>query len=164
MAMANSSYSFTKISEDEYIIGIGPGSELIIKNDDQCTGSRVSRALTRTDRRGRSVKFVNEGETMVFAVVDGDFGDTSNGVPIFSHIRDAVPERENGEVPYLPDSVKMSPRLRQACLSAGRNTVRVPGGGCPLLFEDEEAVPNFSMSGTGWFLVPKGEIDKLLAR
>lgn len=146
------------------ITEVAPGEALIVLNDDQCTGSRVSETLTATDRRGRRVRLENQTDGPVFVLVDGDRGFARNGEQIFSHIRDAVPGKEEGRTPLLYAWPKAFPRLRRACRKAGRDTICVPGGEPPLHFWDEIVVPDFSMSGTCWFLVPRKEIDALLAR
>ena len=146
------------------ITEVATGCALIVLNDDQCTGSRVRKTLKATDRRGRRVRLENQTDGPVYVLVDGDRGFTRNGEPIYSHIRDAVPGKE-GRTPLVYAAwPKMFPRLRHACRKAGRDTICVPGGEPPLHFWDEVVVPDFSTSGTCWFLVPRNEIDALLAR
>ena len=145
------------------ITKVAPGNALVVLNDDQCTGSRVSETLTATDRRGRRVRLENQTDKPVFVLVDGERGFARNGEPVFSHIRDAVPGKE-GRTPVVYAWPKPFPRLRYACRRADRGTICVPGGEPPLHFWDEVVVPDFSTSGTCWFLVPRNEIDALLAR
>ena len=43
---------------------------------------------------------------------------------------------------------------RNLCASRGAEQVHVPGGMPPLVQRDQIAIPDFSMSGTNWFIMP----------
>ena len=154
--------NFVDFGNNYYLITIYPGQKLKILNDDQCTGTRVYKNLHATRLHRHITVYENQTETDIYALVDGERGFAGHGrVQVFSHIRDAVAAR-NGKNLMLYSGVKPFPRLRDACRRDNKYLVYVPGGEIPLHYGDELVVPNFSMSGTGWFVVPRAEISQLL--
>ena len=154
--------NFVDFNNGYYIITIRPGHKLKVLNDDQCTGSRVCKNLHATRIKGHITLFENQTKADVYALVDGERG--FNGrVPVFSHIRDAVAARGERKL-MLYSRPKFFPRLRAVCRQKEMSRVFVPGGEIPLNYGDELLVPDFSMSGTGWFIVPRAEISQLLAQ
>ena len=77
----------------------------------------------------------------------------------FFHIRQArevIPGRKIGH------NVKFWPRLRKALHEAGVKTVHIPGGGYPIHYRDEIVIPDYSMSGTHYFIIMRCDIGKYL--
>lgn len=62
----------------------------------------------------------------------------------------------------LGQNVKFWPRLRKACHIAGIQRINVPGGGFPIHYADEIVIPDFSVRGSHYFVVPKKDIGRLL--
>ena len=156
--------NFVDFGNNYYLITIYPGQKLKVLNDDQCTGARAYCNLHATRIRGHITLFENRTKTDVYALVDGERGFAEHGrVPVFSHIRDAVAARGDRKL-MLYSRPKFFPRLRAICRQKEMSRVFVPGGEIPLHYGDELVVPDFSMSGTRWFIVPRAEISQLLAQ
>ena len=148
---------------DYFIITVKPDHALKILNDDQCTGSRVSILAEKKHYGCNTTIFENTTDKAIYAIVDGERGFMWDGrTPVYSHIRDAIFARE-GKNLMEHDRPKKFPRLRAICKKRGWEKIYVPGGEIPLHYGDELVVPDFSMSGTGWFIVPRAEISQLLA-
>lgn len=77
---------------------------------------------------------------------------------VFKHLRQAIPARKGKVV----QEIKVWPRLRWALRSAGLQPVNIPGGNYPLHYADEIAVPDFCMSGSHFFIIPRKKIGKYL--
>ena len=56
------------------------------------------------------------------------------------------------------DYADPAPKARAWAKKAGARRVTVPGGIPPLTIEGTIAVPDFSMSGTSWFIVPEDKV------
>ncbi len=77
----------------------------------------------------------------------------------FYHLRQArelLPKK-------LGDNVKKWPRLRKACHTAGIRRINIPGGDIPIHYRDEIVVPDYAVSGSHYFIVPKRNIGELLS-
>ena len=156
--------NFVDFGNGYFIITIHPGQKLKILNDDQCTGARAYKNLHATRLHRHITVFENQTETDIYALVDGERGFAGHGrVQVFSHIRDAVAARGDRKL-MLYSRPKFFPRLRAICRQKEMSRVFVPGGEIPLHYGDELVVPDFSMSGTRWFIVPRAEISQLLAQ
>lgn len=83
-------------------------------------------------------------------------GETCSGG--FYHLRQVVIARPGN----LTNKMRFWPRLRSALHAAGVKPINVPGGANPVHHTDEIAVPDFSESGTHWFIVKKKDLEKLL--
>lgn len=83
-------------------------------------------------------------------------GETCRGG--FFHLRQA---REIRQV-KLGNNVKFWPRLRKACHIAGVKRINVPGGDTPIHYIDEVVIPDFAVSGSHYFVVPKKDIGQIL--
>ena len=84
-------------------------------------------------------------------------GETCRGG--FFHLRQA---REVKSKKQLGNNVKFWPRLRKACHIAEIQRINIPGGDTPIHYADEIVVPDFSVSGSHYFVVPKKDIKFLL--
>lgn len=78
----------------------------------------------------------------------------------FFHLRQAREIKSK----KLGDNVKFWPRLRKACNIAGIQRINVPGGDTPIHYADEIVIPDFSVSGSHYFVIPKKIIGQLLER
>ena len=76
----------------------------------------------------------------------------------FFHLRQA---REIRQV-KLGNNVKFWPRLRKACHIAGIQRINIPGGDAPIHYADEIVIPDFSVSGSHYFVIPKKDIGQVL--
>lgn len=77
----------------------------------------------------------------------------------FFHIRQArevIPGKKIGH------NIKFWPRLRRALRESGVKTVHIPGGGYPIHYHDEIVIPDYSMSGTHYFIIMRCDIGKYL--
>ena len=70
--------------------------------------------------------------------------------------REVIPGKKLGH------NIKFWPRLRKALHEAGVKTVHIPGGGYPIHFVDEIVVPDYSMSGSHYFIIRRCDIGKYL--
>lgn len=93
-----------------------------------------------------------------FSQIMGESFSKDEMMKIF-HLREA---REFFHGKKFGNNFKPWPRLRKACQKAGLKPVNIPGGGIPFHYEDEIIVPDYKMSGSHFFIVPKSEIGKLL--
>lgn len=78
---------------------------------------------------------------------------------VWKHLRQAVPVREGVE---LEQSARKWPRLRKALINAEYPVAHISGGGTPMHYVDEVAVCDFSMSGAGYFILPKRRVRYFL--
>ena len=62
----------------------------------------------------------------------------------------------------LGQNVKFWPRLRKACHVAGVKRIHIPGGDVPIHYNDEVVIPDFTMCGSHYFVVPKKDIGRIL--
>ena len=76
----------------------------------------------------------------------------------FFHLRQARKIRPK----QLGNNIKFWPRLRKACHVAGVKRINIPGGDTPIHYIDEVVIPDFSVSGSHYFVVPKKDIKFLL--
>lgn len=76
----------------------------------------------------------------------------------FFHLRQAREMRPE----QLGNNVKFWPRLRKACHIAGIQRINIPGGDTPIHYADEIVIPDFSVSGSHYFVVPKKDIGQVL--
>ena len=80
----------------------------------------------------------------------------------FFHLRQAREVRPK----KLGQNVKFWPRLRKACHVAGHKIgiqrINIPGGDVPIHYNDEVVVPDFTVRGSHYFVVPKKDIKFLL--
>jgi len=83
-------------------------------------------------------------------------GETCRGG--FFHLRQAREIKPK----KLGQNVKFWPRLRKACHIAGIQRINVPGGDIPIHYIDEIVIPDFSVSGSHYFVIPKKIIGLLL--
>ena len=83
-------------------------------------------------------------------------GETCRGG--FFHLRQAREVKPK----KLGNNVKFWPRLRKACHIAEIQRINIPGGDTPIHYADEIVVPDFSVSGSHYFVVPKKDIKFLL--
>jgi len=83
-------------------------------------------------------------------------GETCRGG--FFHLRQAREIKPK----KLGQNVKFWPRLRKACHIAGIQRINVPGGDIPIHYIDEVVIPDFSVRGSHYFVVPKKDIGRLL--
>ena len=80
----------------------------------------------------------------------------------FFHLRQA---REVIPGKKLGNNIRVWPRLRKALHESGVKPVNVPGGeSYPIHYYDEIVVPDYSMSGTHFFVIKKSDIGKYLER
>lgn len=77
----------------------------------------------------------------------------------FFHLRQA---REVIPGKKLGNNVKFWPRLRKALLEAGLKPVNIPGGDAPIHYCDEIVIPDYSMSGSHYFIIKRSDIGKYL--
>lgn len=78
----------------------------------------------------------------------------------FYHLRQAkelIPGKKLGS-----NNVKFWPRLRKALHIAGLTPVNIPGGKCPIHYFDELVVPDYSVSGSHYFVIKRSDIGKYL--
>jgi len=76
----------------------------------------------------------------------------------FFHLRQAREIRPK----QLGNNVKFWPRLRKACHIAGVKRINIPGGDTPIHYIDEVVIPDFAVSGSHYFVVPKKDIGQVL--
>jgi len=76
----------------------------------------------------------------------------------FFHLRQAREVKPK----KLGQNVKFWPRLRKACHVAGVKRINIPGGDVPIHYNDEVVVPDFAVSGSNYFVVPKKDIGQIL--
>lgn len=76
----------------------------------------------------------------------------------FFHLRQAREVRPK----KLGNNVKFWPRLRKACHVAGIQRINIPGGDIPIHYADEVVVPDFTMCGSHYFVVPKKRLGQIL--
>lgn len=77
----------------------------------------------------------------------------------FFHLRQAIEEKPGKKI---TDKVNFWPRLRLALQRAGVKPVNIPGGGYPLHYTDQIAIPDYSMSGAHYFIIERADIGKYL--
>lgn len=78
----------------------------------------------------------------------------------FFHLRQArkvIPGKKLG------NNIKFWPRLRKALHEAGVEPVNIPGGDYPIHYRDEVVIPDYSMSGSHYFIIKHSDIGKYLA-
>ena len=78
----------------------------------------------------------------------------------FFHLRQA---REVIPGKKLGNNIKFWPRLRKALHKAGVEPVNIPGGDYPIHYRDEVVIPDYSMSGSHYFIIKYSDIGKYLA-
>lgn len=78
---------------------------------------------------------------------------------VFFHLRQA---REVIPGKKLGNNVKFWPRLRKALHEAGLKPVNIPGGDYPIHYCDEIVIPDYSMSGSHYFIIKRADIGKYL--
>ena len=125
----------------------------------------------KTVKKGTEVKVLHIlGETAerLLTPINGQFRFSCDayvvGTPVkggFFHLRQA---REIIPGKKLGNNFKKWPRLRRALLEAGVKPVHIPGGDIPIHYDDEIVIPNFSMSGAGFFVIKKSEIGTYLSK
>ena len=84
-------------------------------------------------------------------------GETCTGG--FFHLRQArrvIPGKKLG------NNFKKWPRLRKALHVAGVKPANIPGGALPIHYQDELVIPDYSMSGTHYFIIKRADINKYL--
>ena len=84
-------------------------------------------------------------------------GETCKGG--FFHLRQA---REVIRGKKLGYKVHFWPRLRRVLREEGLKTVNVPGGDYPIHYIDELVIPDYSMSGSHYFIIKRSDIGKYL--
>ena len=52
--------------------------------------------------------------------------------------------------------------MRKACHIAGIQRINIPGGDIPIHYVDEIVIPDFSVSGSHYFVIPKKDIGQVL--
>lgn len=60
-------------------------------------------------------------------------------------------------------AVRIWPRLRAALRHAQLPRVVIPGGFVPIIYRDEMAVADYSVDGSGGWIIPRKDIDRYLA-
>lgn len=84
-------------------------------------------------------------------------GETCKGG--FFHLRQA---REIIPGEKLGNNVRFWPRLRKALHNAGVKPVNIPGGSYPIHYRNEIVVPDYSQSGSNYFIIQRSDIGKYL--
>lgn len=79
----------------------------------------------------------------------------------FFHLRQA---REVIPGKKLGNNIKFWPRLRKALHEEGLRPINIPGGDYPIHYRDEIVVPDFSMSGSHYFVIKRSDIGKYLEK
>jgi hypothetical protein len=77
----------------------------------------------------------------------------------FFHLRQA---REVIPGKKLGNNVDFWPRLRRALHEAGLKPVNIPGGDYPIHYRDEIVIPDYSMSGSHYFIIKRSDIGTYL--
>lgn len=79
----------------------------------------------------------------------------------FFHLRQA---REVIPGKKLGNNIKFWPRLRKALHEAGLRPINIPGGDYPIHYYDEVVIPDYSMSGSHYFIIKRSDIGKYLEK
>ena len=77
----------------------------------------------------------------------------------FFHLRQAI-EIIPGRT--ITDQITIWPRLRKALHLAGVKPVNIPGGGYPLHYTSQLAIPDYAMSGAHYFIIERSDVGRYL--
>ena len=119
-----------------------------IRNGNCFVAETVEPLVTRLDSSGMHYKFNCD------AYVSGKF--YRDGSVYLQQAREIIKGKKLG------NNVKFWPRLRKALHVAGVKPVNIPGGAYPIHYVDEIVIPDFSHSGTHFFVIKKCDIGKYL--
>ncbi|MBQ2937467.1 MAG: hypothetical protein IJE05_01065 [Clostridia bacterium] len=78
----------------------------------------------------------------------------------FFHLRQA---REFIPGKALGNNIKFWPRLRKALHVSGLEPINIPGGDFPIHYSDEVVIPDYTMSGSHYFVIKWSDISKYLS-
>ena len=79
----------------------------------------------------------------------------------FFHLRQA---REVIPGKKLGNNVRFWPRMRRALHKMGIEPINIPGGNFPIHYQDEMVIPDYSVSGSHYFVIKRDDIGEILDR